>query len=90
MFLHLTLGTKEIASADKVNTRRPACSISSWLHSSGFLRDRKKVRGWDAEGTVRKGKWEEGRLGLGIQGSKDLKYIEWAVTDRLVERVGVG
>lgn len=43
-FLHLTLGIKETASGDRVNTRRPACSTSSWLHNSGFLRDRKKIR----------------------------------------------
>lgn len=41
LFLHLTLGIKEMASADRVNTRRPACSISSWLHNSGFLGGRK-------------------------------------------------
>lgn len=44
VLLHLTLGIKEIASGDRVNIRRPACSTSSWLHNSGFLRDRKKIR----------------------------------------------
>lgn len=71
LFLHLTLGIKEIASVDRVNTKRPACSTSSWLHSSGFLEDRKKIRDWDAEGTVRKRKRKREHAGiLGTQDSK--------------------
>lgn len=74
LFLHLTLGIKEIASVDRVNTRRPACSTSSWLQNSGFLergqRGKKKIRSWDVEGTMRKRKGTRRHSRLGTQGSK--------------------
>lgn len=68
LFLHLTLGIKEIASVDRVNTRRPACSTSSWLHSSGFLEDKKKIGSWDAEETMRKGKEKRKHARIGDSG----------------------
>lgn len=91
MFLHLTLGIKEIASVDRVSTRRPACSTSPWLHNSGFLGDRKKIRGWDAERTVMERKGERGHARIGDSGLQGpLSVLNELPLMMVVKRVGVG